>query len=173
MAYHCLAISMYDWTYCPGWEASSTAAIVTMPNQLMELPHLTTILLLLEERKQTANALFMVTNLLRFRRASSSRYGQVWKVGFDQCLKELRKSRVWKVLRRPNDHATLNMHISRSRFMLEMRKSSCDLYPSKTLHQLLCTLLQTSIKTTVVHAVLLCCYCMYVYNIVCCMQIIL
>ena len=29
---------MYDWTYCPGWEASSTAAIVTMSNQLMELP---------------------------------------------------------------------------------------------------------------------------------------
>ena len=30
---------MYDWTDCPGREASSTTANMTTPNQLMELPH--------------------------------------------------------------------------------------------------------------------------------------
>ena len=39
------------------------------------------------------------------------------------------KSQEWKAPRQHADQATLNMHIFKSRFVLEMRKSNCDFYP--------------------------------------------
>ena len=46
------------------------------------------------------------------------------------------ESHEWKAPWQHADQATLNMHIFKSGFVLEMRKLNCDIYPPKTLHQL-------------------------------------
>ena len=121
MACRCsnFCLGMYDWTDCPGWEASSTAVrLLIWPRPTSWSCHtlnLTTTPLRTLRWRQTRCA---------FEGCSSSRYGQAYKVGFDQfcSLDELWiVSQEWKAPRRPNDQATLHTHISG--LMLEARES--------------------------------------------------
>ena len=110
------AVQLLIWPRPTSWWCCHNLNLTTMP-------------LLLEELKRTVIASLTMTNSLHF--WSSSRYGQVCKVGFDQfcCLDELRKSRV-KSIRWLVDQATLNTHISR--LVLETQESNWPLSPKNT-----------------------------------------
>ena len=73
---------------------------------------------------------------------SSSRYRQVYKVGFDQfcCLEESQERKAMTQFQRTSSLVITWLHSTR--FVLETRKLNGDFYLPKTLHQLLCGLLQ-------------------------------